>query len=64
MVFLVLVHIRLEVVVVFAVGHLDERVLKVSLAGLLLREPDFVKTLSADTTAQVSMKLDEDRFVS
>lgn len=42
-----------------AVGHLDQGISEVSLAGLLFHEPDFVKTLPADAPAQVSVELDE-----
>lgn len=41
----------------FPIGHLDEGVGKVSLAGLLLHQPDFVEALPADAPAQVSMEL-------
>lgn len=51
------IHVRLEVVVVLAVGHLDEGVREVSLAGLLFHEPDFVEALPADAPAKVSVKL-------
>lgn len=46
-----------------AVGHLDEGVREVSLAGLLLHEPHLVETLPADASAQVSVELDEDNSV-
>lgn len=46
-----------------AVGHLDQRIHEVSLAGLFLHEPDLVKALPADTTAQVSVELDEGEII-
>lgn len=56
-------NLRLEVVVVLAVGHLNEGVREVSLAGLLFHEPYFVETLPANASAQVSVELDEDNFI-
>lgn len=50
-------YLRLEVVIMLAIGHLDERVGEVCLPGLLLCEPDFMKALPTDATTQVSMKL-------
>jgi hypothetical protein len=51
--------LRLEVVVVFPVGHLDQRVGEVGLARLLFHEPDFMEALPADAAAQVSVELEE-----
>lgn len=40
-----------------ALWHLKEGISKVCLPGFFFGEPDFMKALSADTTAQVSMEL-------
>lgn len=50
-------NLHLEVIVVLAIRHLDERVGEVGLPGLLLQEPDFVEALPADATTQVGVKL-------
>lgn len=54
-------YLRLEVIIMFSVGHLYKRISQVRLTGLLLHEPDFVKTLPADAPAQVSMKLSDEK---
>lgn len=43
-----------------SLGHLDQRICQVRLAGLLLHEPDFMETLPADAPTQVSMELKDD----
>lgn len=48
----------------FAVGHLDEGVGEVCLAGLLPREPDLMEALPTDAATQVSMELGETRWPS
>lgn len=50
-------HVRLEIIVIFAIRHLNKRIRKVGQSGFLLGKPNFVETLSADATAQVSMQL-------
>lgn len=50
--------LRFEIIIVLAIGHLDEGIDEVCLPGLLLHKPDLVKALPTDATAQVSMKLD------
>lgn len=54
-------HLRLEVIVMFPLGHLDQRICQVRLASLLLHEPDFMKALPADAPTQVSMELREEK---
>ena len=49
--------LRLQVIVVFPWGHLNERVLQVGLARGLLHEPDLVEALSAYAAAEVGMEL-------
>ncbi len=48
---------RLDVVVVFSLGHHGERVVEVGLAGLSLLPPHLVETLTADTARKVGMEL-------
>lgn len=43
--------------------HLDDRVGKVRLAGLVLPEPDLMEALSADASAKMGMKLGSDLLV-
>jgi len=52
-------NIRLDIVVVLAFGHDQQGVMEIGarLAGLLLEEPDLVKTLPTDAAAQVCVQL-------
>lgn len=45
----------------FSIGHFDQRIWQVRLAGLLLHEPDFMKALPADAPAQVSVELRDEK---
>lgn len=50
---------RLQVIVVFPRGHLEQRVSEIGLARFVLHEPDVVQTLSADAAAEMGMELFE-----
>lgn len=52
-------YVRLEIKIMLALRHLHERIGKIRLSGFLFGEPYFVETLSADTAAQMGMKLDD-----
>lgn len=54
-------NLRLEVIIMFSLGHLDQRICQVRFAGLLFREPDFMEALPADAPAQVSVELRDDK---
>lgn len=51
------VHLRLQVVIMLAVGHGDEGILEIRLASFLLAKPYLTETLPADTPAEMSMEL-------
>lgn len=48
---------RLQVIVVFPWGHLNQRVLQGSLARGLLQKPNLVEALPADAAAEVGVEL-------
>ena len=49
--------LRLEIIVMFPIGHLDEGVCQLRLAGRALALPDLVQAFAADAATQMRMKL-------